>query len=121
MPPVPTCTKPSCGWCARPAGLNRAVALPEAGGRLRAAFCETPTALTHLPSPSLIKRTSDSQLATIQYVRVDHRRSNILVPQEPLHSSNIVALLEQLRRKAMTKDEHSLCPLRPRNYWVPSD
>ena len=56
-----------------------------------------------LPSLFLIRRTSDRKFASMQHVRVNHRRLNILISQELLHRSDIVVLLESLRSKARTK------------------
>ena len=48
-----------------------------------------------------IKWTPHPAPATLQHVRVDHGRSDVLVPQEFLHGPNIVTILQQVRSKAV--------------------
>ncbi len=62
-----------------------------------------------------IKRTLDSSTATIQYVRVDHRGLDVLVTQKFLDGSNVVTVLQQMRRKRMPKGVggHVLWQTRP--------
>ena len=36
-------------------------------------------------------------------MRVDHSRTDVLVPQEFLHRPNIVTILQQVRREAMSE------------------
>jgi hypothetical protein len=50
-----------------------------------------------------VKWTPHRPLAAIQYVRVDHGGLHILVPQEFLNDSDIVALLQAMCREAMAK------------------
>jgi hypothetical protein len=39
--------------------------------------------------------------ATIEHVRIDHRRAHIRVPEQLLHGANVVTVLEQMRRERM--------------------
>jgi hypothetical protein len=41
--------------------------------------------------------------AALQHVRIDHRRLDVLVPQEFLHGPNIVPVLQQVRSKAVAQ------------------
>jgi hypothetical protein len=41
--------------------------------------------------------------AAIQHVSVDHRRAHVAVPQQLLNGTNVVAVLEQMRRERMPK------------------
>ena len=59
----------------------------------------------------------DPSTAAVQYVRVDHRRLDILVSQEFLNCSDVVAVLQLMGRKRMPKrvSGHALgkaCPMR---------
>jgi hypothetical protein len=47
----------------------------------------------------LIQGTAHGQSAAIQHMRIDHRRFHIFMAQEFLHRPDIIALLEQMRRK----------------------
>jgi hypothetical protein len=49
----------------------------------------------------LIQGTAHGQPASIEDVRINHRGLHVLMPQEFLHCPDIIALLEQMRRKAM--------------------
>ena len=49
----------------------------------------------------LIQWTLNSNARPIQHLRVNHCRTDILVPQQFLHGSNIIAASEQLRRERM--------------------
>ena len=51
----------------------------------------------------LIQRTAHGQSASMQHMHIHHRRLRIFVAQQFLHRPNIIALLEQLRRKAVSK------------------
>ena len=53
--------------------------------------------------PQTVERAVDPSTATIQYVRVDHRGLDVLVPQEFLDGSDVVAVLQQMGCKGMTK------------------
>jgi hypothetical protein len=48
-----------------------------------------------------IERTPHPAPTALQHMRVDHRRSDVLVPQEFLHGPNIVTILQQVRSKAV--------------------
>ena len=48
-----------------------------------------------------IERTADPSPTALQHVRVDHSRTDVLVPQEFLHCPNIVTVLQQGRCKAV--------------------
>ena len=43
-----------------------------------------------------VHRTSDTQTASIQDMRVDHRRSHILVSEELLHNTDVVSIFEKM-------------------------
>jgi len=43
------------------------------------------------------------QARPVHYVRVKHGRSDILVTEQLLHGSNVVSVLEQMRRKAVSE------------------
>ena len=43
-----------------------------------------------------IERTPYSSPAALQHMRVDHSRTDVLVPQEFLHCPNIVTVLQQV-------------------------
>ena len=47
----------------------------------------------------MIERTLHPAPATIEYMRVNHRRLYILVPQQLLHRANVVIRFEQMRRE----------------------
>jgi len=40
--------------------------------------------------------------STVQDMSINHRRAHILVPQELLHGSDIIAILQQVSRERMT-------------------
>src|SRR3954447_3693375 len=44
-----------------------------------------------------VRRPPDPAPATIQHVRVDHRRAHVLVAEELLHRADVVAVLEKVR------------------------
>ena len=48
-----------------------------------------------------IQRTAHGQSATIQHMRINHRRLHIFVAQPCVHRPDLVALLEQMRRNAV--------------------
>jgi hypothetical protein len=48
-----------------------------------------------------IERAAYPSPAVPQHVRVDHGRTDVLVPQEFLHRPNIVPVLQQMRGKAV--------------------
>lgn len=50
---------------------------------------------------SLIRWAAGRQGAAIDDVGIDHRRSDVLVPKKILHSTDITARFEQVRREAM--------------------
>ena len=45
----------------------------------------------------------DPTAATIQYVRVNHRRPDVLVPQELLYGPDVVTVLQKMGGKGMAK------------------
>ena len=49
------------------------------------------------PRSQPIGRTLDPQPATVQHVRVDHRRTHVAMPQQLLHRPDVIAVLEQVR------------------------
>jgi hypothetical protein len=52
---------------------------------------------------STIQRATHPPPAFIEDMSIDHRSFDILVPQQFLDSANIVAILKQVRGKAMPK------------------
>ena len=50
---------------------------------------------------SPIERTLHAKPGTVQYVRVDHRRAHVSVTEEFLHSPNVRAGFEQVRREGV--------------------
>ena len=50
-----------------------------------------------------IERTAHPAPTALQHVRVDHGRSDVLVPQEFLHRANIVTILQQVRGKTVSE------------------
>ncbi len=59
-----------------------------------------------------IERTPYPAPATLQHMRVDHGRSDVLVPQEFLHRPNIVTVLQQVRSKAVPERISTLLIIR---------
>jgi hypothetical protein len=58
------------------------------------------------PRPALqqrIQRTAHPMPAAVQHVRIDHRRRHVRVPEQLLHRADVVARLQQMRRKGMAK------------------
>jgi hypothetical protein len=51
----------------------------------------------------LIQRTGHTFAALIQYMRIDHRRTDVRVPQQLLQGLNIITPFQQMRRKRMSK------------------
>ena len=49
-----------------------------------------------------IEWTADMQAGPIQNMRVKHGRGDILVTEQLLHGSNVVSVLKQMRRKAVS-------------------
>ena len=62
-----------------------------------------------------IERAAYPLPTTLQHVRVDHGRSDVLVPQEFLHCPNIVSILQQVGSKAMP--ERMALPRLSRPAW----
>ena len=50
-----------------------------------------------------VQRTLDRQSAAIKYMSVDHGRFDILMSKQLLHSADVVSVLQQMRRKAVTE------------------
>ena len=50
-----------------------------------------------------IEWTADPTPTTLEHVRIDHRRGDILVSQEFLHGTAIGPLLQQVRGKAVAQ------------------
>ena len=48
-----------------------------------------------------VDRTAHAKWATIEHMRVHHRRAQVRVTEQLLHHSNVVAVLEQMGRKRM--------------------
>jgi hypothetical protein len=51
----------------------------------------------------LIERALHAKTRLVHHMRVDHRCTHILVPKEFLHRSNIVSILQEMRRERMSK------------------
>ena len=47
---------------------------------------------------------ADPQCPPIEDVQVDHRGSDVAMPEQFLHGANVVPVFEQRRRKAVTKN-----------------
>jgi hypothetical protein len=56
-----------------------------------------------LPGLQQIAEAPNTSAATIQHMGIDHRRVDILMPQEFLDSANIVARFEQMGGKPLAK------------------
>jgi hypothetical protein len=50
-----------------------------------------------------IERTPYASPTALQHVRVDHGRTDVLVPQEFLHGPNIVPILQEVCCEAMSE------------------
>ena len=50
-----------------------------------------------------IQRAADSLATFVQYMRIDHGRTHILVPQQLLNCPDIIAALQQMCGKRMTE------------------
>ena len=48
-----------------------------------------------------VRRAPDPATTAVQYVRVDHRRAHILVPEELLHRADVIAVFEEVRREGV--------------------
>src|SRR6266550_5326304 len=46
---------------------------------------------------------SRSRTPFVEHVSVDHRRAHVFVPEKFLHCANVVAVLQQMRGKTVTK------------------
>ena len=46
-----------------------------------------------------IKRTAHPFTATLEYMGIDHRGADIFMPQQLLHSADIIAIFQQVGRK----------------------
>jgi hypothetical protein len=67
-------------------------------------FTAIPTLGANAPSRSrtlLIQRTLHPDSRPVQHVRVNHRGAHVLVTKKFLNRANVVAMLEQVRRKRM--------------------
>ena len=53
------------------------------------------------PSTSSVQRTSYTLAALIQDVRINHRRTHILMSQQFLHGADIIAIFQKVRGKAV--------------------
>ncbi len=62
-----------------------------------------PLPSAHRAGGQPVGRAADTASASIQDVRVDHRRPNVLVPKEFLHRANVVAVSQQVRGKRMAE------------------
>jgi hypothetical protein len=49
-----------------------------------------------------VERAPHAQPATVQHVRVDHRRADVRVPQQLLHRPDVIAGLQKLRRERVS-------------------
>ena len=65
---------------------------------------ELPTPLyfpCEFSAPSWVERAAHPFAAALQHVRIEHRRADIFMPEQFLYSTDIVAIFEQMRGKAM--------------------
>jgi hypothetical protein len=61
-------------------------------------MCEIPQ-LTGSQPLQTTGRTSDAERTSVENVRIDHRRADIRMAEQLLDGSNVIAILEQVRRK----------------------
>lgn len=59
--------------------------------------------LRFVTHPSTIQGAGHAARALPEHMRIDHRRLQVTVSEELLHSSNVSAVLEQVGRKAMSE------------------
>ena len=50
-----------------------------------------------------VERTPNAKAATVQHVQVRHRRGDVGMPEQLLHGANVVAVLEEVRRKRVSQ------------------
>jgi hypothetical protein len=48
-----------------------------------------------------VRWTLNASATAIQNVRIHHRRANVIVPEQFLHRSNIISVLQEMGRKRM--------------------
>src|SRR5713101_6846321 len=48
-----------------------------------------------------VGRTSHAKRSTVEHVRVNHRRADVRMAEKLLHGANVIAVLQQMRRKRM--------------------
>lgn len=53
-----------------------------------------------------VDRTAHAEWATIEHMRVHHRRAHVRVTEQLLQDSNVVAVLEQMGRKRVPEQRH---------------
>jgi hypothetical protein len=70
---------------------------------IKGAYMQTAAANRELAPLQTIGRTPNAQGTPIQDVRVNHRRADIRMAEQFLNRSNIVAVLEQMRRKGVAE------------------
>ena len=54
-------------------------------------------------APKTVRRAANPLPATVQHMRVNHRRLHVHMPQQVLHRADVIALLKQVRGEGMTK------------------
>ena len=59
-----------------------------------------------------VKGAVDPTSSLLQHMGIDHRCTHVLVPQEFLHGANVVALLQEVSRKAMAERISTLLIIR---------
>ncbi len=62
----------------------------------------------------LVKRTPHTLPATVQYMSVDHCRTDVLVTEQFLHGANVCSRFKQVRSKAMPESVAARCLLNTR-------
>ncbi len=67
------------------------------GGPLRLAATTRSSLGARLSQP--IERTANAKPAAVQHVQIQHRRTDVRMPEQLLHGSNVMTILEQVRRK----------------------
>ena len=64
-------------------------------------------------SSTRVKRAVDPTSSTLQHVGIDHGGTHVLVPQEFLHRTDIVTVLQKMRRQTVATLIVTLLIMRP--------
>ena len=57
--------------------------------------------LSHIARASTVEGAADALATLVQHVRVDHRRTHVVVAKQLLHGADVVARLQQVRRETV--------------------